>query len=107
MMRAMSSVHTDLMHSPTHLVDCTPLLCTIAGENTVAGHSCGGILVNGAPSPGRVGVEHTSGHIAPESVLEQPPTAASHPVIGESAVLHRACNQLVPCHIMQGPYHIF
>lgn len=107
MMRAISNVCMNLMHSPTHLVDCTPLLCTIACENTVACHSCCGILVNGAPGPGRVGVEHTGRHIAPECVLKQPPTACPHPVVGESAVLHRACNQLAPRHVLQGQYRVF
>lgn len=94
-LKATGTMHMNLHPFSSHLIDCTPFLCTIARENTVAGHSCGGILVNCAPTPCRVGVEHTGGDVAPELVLEQPPTAASHPIAGESAVLHRACNQLV------------
>lgn len=77
------------------LIDCTSLFCTIACEKSVAGHSCGSILVDSSSTPGRVGGKDTRSNVTPESVLEQPSTTATNFVAGESAIPHSTCNQLM------------
>ncbi len=73
---------------PFYLVYSATLLSTISIKGTIASHTGGGILIDGPSAPRRVCIEHTSGHIAPVVVLEQPSATASNSVVGECTVLH-------------------
>ena len=73
---------------PFYLVYGATLLSTISIKGTIASDTGGGILIDGPSAPGRVCVEHTSSHIAPVVVLEQPSATASDSVVSKGTVLH-------------------